>query len=126
MGKYLFVAPFKDNMIVLPKDFDLTYKTGKQVTRPQRDAQYEDRPVLDKDMKPTGKTERVFTGWGESYDETIDEVKGGILLVTPEYMGQPVAALVLVHTSPEKRDLLDADPDWVYLSELVEVPNAIP
>lgn len=130
MPKYLFIAPYESNIVVMPKDGDqpleLTYKTGNLVTRPQRDAQYEDRPILDEDGKPTGKTERVFVNWGEEYQETIDEVKGGMLLVTPTYQGQETAALVLVHTSPEKRDLLDADPDWVYLSELVEAENAIP
>jgi len=49
-----------------------------------------------------------------------------MLLVTPTYQGQDTVALVLVHTSLEKRDLLDADPDWVYLSEIVEAENAIP
>ena len=109
MGKYLFVAPFENDMVVMPKNgeqsLDLTYKTGKQVTRPQRNAIYKD-----------GK----FTGWGPEYMETIDEVKGGMLLVTPTYQGQDTVALVLVHTSLEKCGLLDADPDWVYLSEIVE------
>ena len=115
MGKYLFVAPFENNMVVMPKDgeqlLDLTYKTGKQVTRPQRYAVYKD-----------GK----FTGWGPAYQETVDEIKGGMLLVTPTYQGQETVALILIHTSPEKRYLLDADPDWVYLGEIVEAENGIP
>ena len=41
MGKYLFIAPFENNTVVMPKDgeqsLDLTYKTGLQVTRSQRD-----------------------------------------------------------------------------------------
>ena len=110
MGKYLFIAPFENNTVVMPKDgeqsLDLTYKTGLQVTHSQRD--YKD-----------GK-------WSLPYQETIDEVKGGMLLVTPTYQGQDTVALVLVHTSPEKRDLLDTDPDWVYLSEIAEVENVIP
>jgi len=115
MGKYLFIAPFENNTVIVPKDgkqsLDLTYKTGLQVTRPQRDAVYKD-----------GK----FTGWGPEYVETVDELKGGMLLVTPTYQEQDTVALVLVHTSPEKRDLLDTDPDWVYLSEIAEVENVIP
>ena len=115
MGKYLFIAPFENNMVIVPKDgeqsLDLTYKTGKQVTRPQRNAIYKDG---------------VFAGWGPEYVETVDEVKGGMLLMTPTYQGQDTVALVLVHTSPEKKDLLDADPDWFYLSEIVEVENVIP
>jgi len=115
MGKYLFVAPFENNTVVMPKygeqSLDLTYKTGLQVTRPQRDAVYKD-----------GK----FTGWGPAYQEMVDEVKGGMLLVTPIYQGQDTVALMLVHTSPEKRDLLDADPYWVYLSEIAEAENAVP
>ena len=110
MGKYLFIAPFENNTVVMPKDgeqsLDLTYKTGLQVARSQRD--YKD-----------GK-------WSVSYQETIDEVKGGMLLVTPTHQEQDTVALVLVHTSPEKRDLLDTDPDWVYLSEIAEVENVIP
>ena len=110
MGKYLFIAPFENNTVVMPKDgeqsLDLTYKTGLQVTRPQRDY---------KDSK-----------WSLPYQETIDEVKGGMLLVTPTHQEQDTVALVLVHTSPEKRDLLDTDPDWVYLSEIAEVENVVP
>ena len=110
MGKYLFIAPFENNTVVMPKDgeqsLDLTYKTGKQVARPQQD--YKD-----------GK-------WSVSYQEAIDEVKGGMLLVTPTHQEQDTVALVLVHTSPEKRDLLDTDPDWVYLSEIAEVENVVP
>ena len=117
MGKYLYIAPFENNMVIMPEDLDLTYLTGEMVERTQRDVIYEEREVLGEEGNVIG-TETVFAGWGDEYIETIEERKGGMSLITPHYQGQDIQSLVLVHTSLETKAILDEE--WVYLSELEE------
>ena len=119
--KSLFVAPYVNNAPVLPmvdgEPFDYKYLTGKQVERPQRDEIFEDRDVLDEAGEPIG-TERVFVGHGDEYMETIDEVAGGIVMVSPSFQGDDDVCVIGVHTDDAKMAVLKSELLW--LEDIVE------
>ena len=128
MPKALFAVAYADNQFTWPVDGDgnaITpeYLTGEQVERPQRDQVFEDRAILDENGEPTGETESVFVGWGDEYIETVDEVAGGSLLVSPTFQGNEDVALVAIHTSAEKMAIyLD---EWFLVEEIAEEEDAI-
>jgi len=59
-----------------------------------------------------------------TYTDAEGVLRGGYVLMTPTVQGQDVPATVMLHTTPANRDILDADPDWAYMSEIVEADNA--
>jgi len=126
MGLYVFAVPFIDGQVVFPKvdgeQIQYSYPTGEKVMRTQKDAVYEDRPILDEHGDPTEKTESVFSGWGEPYQEEVDEIKGGYSLLSPTYKGNNTLALVAIRTTPAIRDLF-SNTDWAFLYEEIEDGN---
>ena len=126
--KALFAVAYENNQIVWPVDAEgqaITpeYLTGKQIDRPQRDKLFDDRAVLDEEGNDTGETEKVFTGWGDEYIETIDEPAGSSNLVSPTYQGNDDVALVGIHTSPEKMAIYYDE--WFLVEEIAEEEDAI-
>ena len=126
MPRYLFAVPYSDNQFEWPvvdgEPLMPQFLTGAQVERPQRDIVYEDRPILDEDGNPTGETESVATEWGDEYMETVDEIAGGSVLVSPTYQGDDTVALVGIYTNEEKAAVYIEQ--W-FLVEEIEEPEEI-